>query len=248
MNQNNHFNIFSKRAENYKNIYDRETGFMRARLANGSWKEPFDPLDTRYNNDYTEGNAWQYLWYVPHDIPGLIKLIGDKNAFEQKLDKLFSMSSSLDDNAVVDVSGMIGQYVHGNEPSHHIAYLYNYIGKPRKTQQMVRKIMDELYTDQADGLCGNEDCGQMSAWYVMSALGFYPVNPANGKYDLGIPLFDKVDLVIDNGKLFTIVKSGESVENNRVTGYRLNGEPLDVLHITHDQIMKGGTLEFIFGQ
>ena len=246
--RSDHYDMFSKRSQNYRNVFDPKTLFMRARLSNGNWKEPFDPIDTRYDNDYTEGNAWQYLWYVPHDIPGLISLMGGKNVFEEKLDKLFSMSSSLGENAVVDVSGMIGQYVHGNEPSHHIAYMYNYIGKPEKTQNMVRRIMDELYSDQPDGLCGNEDCGQMSAWYIMSALGMYPVNPANGLYDLGIPLFDRAEIELGNGKYFTIVKTGEADGRNNVTGYQLNGEALDALQITHRQIMNGGTLEFIFGE
>ncbi len=199
------YNLFMARAGSYKNLFDPVTRFMRAKLEDGSWKEPFDPLDTRYNNDYTEGNAWQYTWYVPQDIENLISMMGGKEIFNTKLDSLFSISSDLGEDAALDVSGMIGQYVHGNEPSHHIPYLYNYSGQPWKTQEKVRQILTGLYNDQPDGLPGNEDCGQMSAWYVFSALGFYPVNPANGKYDLGIPLFRQAEIQLGMQKKFLII-------------------------------------------
>jgi predicted alpha-1,2-mannosidase len=239
------YNLFMERAAFFKNLFDPETRFMRAKLKDGRWKEPFDPLDTRYNNDYTEGNAWQYTWYVPQDIENLIGMMGGKEMFNAKLDSLFSVSSELDEHAVVDVSGMIGQYVHGNEPSHHIPYLYNYSGQPWKTQEKVREILTGLYHDQPDGLPGNEDCGQMSAWYVFSALGFYPVNPANGKFDLGIPLFRQAEIQLGLQKKFLIIAKNYSPERKYVKSVSLNGNTLKELFITYEQIMQGGTLEFV---
>lgn len=235
---------FTKRSGYYKNVFDQQSRFMRAKLADGTWEKPFDPLNAGYDNDYTEGNAWQYTWYVPQDISSLINLMGGKTLFISKLDSLFTISSSLDTNAAIDVSGMIGQYVHGNEPSHDIPYLYNYAGQPWKTQERVREIMRKMYSDQPDGLCGNDDCGQMSAWYVFNALGFYPVNPANGRYDLGIPLFPRVDIRLPDNKVFSIIANNLNEKNLYVKSVKLNGTPLDSLFILHNQIMPGGTLTF----
>jgi predicted alpha-1,2-mannosidase len=244
MNKVEDYELFMQRAGNYKNLFDSSTLFMRAKLEDGKWKKPFDPLDTRYTNDYTEGNAWQYTWYVPHDIPNLIRLMGGEQIFIKKLDSLFSISSDMGENAALDVSGMIGQYVHGNEPSHHIPYLYNYAGQPWKTQEKVRQILTGLYSDQPDGLPGNEDCGQMSAWYIFSALGFYPVNPASGKYDLGIPLFKQAEIQLDPQKKFTIIAKNYSPDHPYVKSVFLNGTIHKDPFITHEQIMQGGTLEF----
>jgi len=244
MNKPQDYSLFMERAGYYMNLFDSSRLFMRARLKNGNWKEPFDPLDTRYSNDYTEGNAWQYAWYVPHDVNNLIRMMGGEGIFNAKLDSLFSLSSDMGRDAVLDVSGMIGQYVHGNEPSHHIAYLYNYSGEPWKTQEKIREIMDGLYSDEPDGLAGNEDCGQMSAWYIFSALGFYPVNPANGKYDLGIPLFPQLEIQLEQQKKFTVIVKNYSPDNNYVKSVTLNGIKLNDLFITHRQIMAGGILEF----
>jgi predicted alpha-1,2-mannosidase len=233
-----------ERGRYYLNLFDSSKLFMRAKLGNGDWKEPFDPFDTRFFNDYTEGNAWQYTWYVPHDIINLISMMGGERVFNAKLDSLFTITSDMGSEAVLDVSGTIGQYVHGNEPSHHIAYLYNYSGQPWKTQEKVRQIMDGLYSDQPDGLAGNEDCGQMSAWYIFSAFGFYPVNPANGKYDLGIPLFPQLEIQLGQQNKFTIIAKNHSPENRYVKSVSLNGNKLNDLFITHNQIMEGGILEF----
>jgi predicted alpha-1,2-mannosidase len=244
MNKASDYDLFMKRSGYYQNLFDSTTLFMRAKLSDGNWKKPFDPLDTRYMNDYTEGNAWQYTWYVPHDIPNLISMMGGERIFLSKLDSLFSISSDMGEEAALDVSGMIGQYVHGNEPSHHIPYLYNYAGQPWKTQEKVRQILTGLYSDQPDGLPGNEDCGQMSAWYVFSALGFYPVNPANGKYDLGIPLFQQAEIQLGPERKFTIIARNYSPEHQYVKSVSLNGTILRDPFITHQQIMQGGTLEF----
>ncbi len=238
------YSLFMKRAGYFVNVFDTSTLFMRARLKNGRWKEPFNPLDAGYTNDYTEGNAWQYTWYVPHNITSLIDLMGGNYNFNSKLDSLFIISSELEENAALDISGMIGQYVHGNEPSHHIPYLYNYSNQPWKTQEKIRQILSELYTDQPDGLPGNEDCGQLSAWYIFSSLGFYPVNPASGKYDLGIPLFPRVELKLPMNKLLTILANNFKPENKYVKSIRFNGTVLNDFFITHEQIMNGGTLEF----
>ncbi|MEP0117468.1 glycoside hydrolase family 92 protein, partial [Reichenbachiella sp.] len=240
------YKYFSERAMSYKKLYDPETKFMRGKLSDGSWKTPFDPKYSahRVGAEYTEGNAWQHSWFVPHDVPGLIELMGGNDAFATHLDSLFNQDSNITgDNVSADISGLIGQYAHGNEPSHHIAYLYNYAGKPWKTQEMTRKIMKTMYNDQPDGLSGNEDCGQMSAWYVFSALGFYPVNPANGIYQLGSPLFDRA--TINMGKVsFVIEANNVSEENKYVKSVSLNGKVLNENQITHQQLMDGGLLVF----
>jgi hypothetical protein len=239
---------FSERAAFYRNVFDPSTGFMRGRLADGSWKEPFSPRFTSHRqDDYTEGNAWQYSWSVPHDVRGLIELMGGREAFIAKLDELFGQSSTLEGTAPPDVSGLIGQYAHGNEPSHHIAYLYAYAGAPWKTQERVRQIISSLYDVSPEGLPGNEDCGQMSAWYILSAIGFYPVNPADGTYVIGTPRFDRVTFQLDGGRQFNVEAPGVSETNMYIQTARLNGRPLDRCYITHAEITNGGSLVFIMG-
>ncbi len=243
------YNTFIKRAEYYKKYYDASTGFMRGKLSEGNWKTPFDPLYSSHRADeYTEGNAWQYSWFVPHDVAGLIKLHGSAERFENKLDSLFSIKETLKgENASPDISGLIGQYAHGNEPSHHVTYLYSYIGKPWKTAEKVREILNTMYTDKTDGLCGNEDCGQMSAWYVLSSIGFYPVNPADGNYVFGSPLFDRVEFMLDNGKTFTVIAKNNSDENRYIQSVTLNNKVLNRSFIKHSEITSGGTLLFTMG-
>jgi len=238
------YSLFMNRAGYFKNVFDTSSLFMRAKLKNGRWKEPFNPIDASYANDYMEGNAWQYTWYVPHDVYSLINLMGGPEIFNAKLDSLFTISSDMGDEAALDISGMIGQYVHGNEPSHHIPYLYNYSDQPWKTQEKIRQILTELYSDSPDGLAGNEDCGQLSAWYIFNSLGFYPVNPACGKYDLGIPLFPKVEIKLPMNRILTIQATNFSPENKYVKSIRFNGDIINDYFITHEQIMEGGTLEF----
>jgi putative alpha-1,2-mannosidase len=236
---------FSERAEFYRNVFDPDTGFMRARLSDGSWKKPFSPVAASHRQDeYTEGNAWQYSWFVPHDVQGLTDLMGGRDAFIAKLDELFEQSSELEGAAPPDISGMIGQYAQGNEPSHHVAYLYCYAGAPWKTQERVRQITDGLYDATPQGLPGNEDCGQMSAWYVLSAIGFYPVNPAEGIYVIGTPHHERSVLRLENGREFTIEAPGTSPENKYIRSATLNGRPLDRCYITHAEIVAGGTLSF----
>jgi predicted alpha-1,2-mannosidase len=232
---------FIERAQFYKNVFNPKNGFMQSKL-NAAWQEPFDPKEVNFN--FTEANSWQYSFYVPQDIMGFIELHGGNEKFAKKLDEMFSEESQTSGNHQVDITGLIGQYAHGNEPSHHMAYLYNYCGKPWKTQAMARKIMSELYSAQPDGLCGNEDCGQMSAWYVLSAMGFYPVNPANGVYDLGSPLFDKATIQLENGKHFEIIAHDNSEKNIYVKEVKLNGRKYKKSYICHADIMKGGKLEF----
>jgi predicted alpha-1,2-mannosidase len=248
LNEEDDVSTFSERATFYRNVYDPSTGFMRGRLADGSWKEPFSPRFTSHRqDDYTEGNAWQYSWFVPHDVRGLIELMGGREAFIAKLDELFSQSSTLEGSAPPDVSGLIGQYAHGNEPSHHIAYLYAYAGAPWKTQERVRLIIDSLYNATPEGLSGNEDCGQLSAWYIFSAIGLYPVNPADGTYVIGTPRFERVTIQLEGGRQFTVEAPGVSETNMYIQTARLNGRPLDRCYITHDEIANGGTLVFIMG-
>ena len=240
------YNLFMDRAAYYKNYYDKSTGFMRGKRSNGDWVSPFNPMyATNKQPEYTEGNAWQYSWFVPHDVDGLIALMGGNDRFISRLDSLFSLKLDLGPGAPPDVSGLIGLYAHGNEPSHHIAYLYAAAGKPARTQKMVRQIMRTLYNNTNAGLCGNEDCGQMSAWYVFSALGFYPLNPADGKYYIGSPLVKKATLKLDNGKTFTIDTKDQADGNVYVKKILLNGKMLATPFITHQDIMDGGTLEFV---
>ena len=236
---------FSKRADFYKNLFDKQTMFMRPRNSDGSWKTPFNPSDVAHSEsvggDYTEGNAWQYTWHVQHDVPGLIELFGGEERFLSKLDSLFTLELKTQQ---ADVTGLIGQYAHGNEPSHHITYLYTMAGKPERTQELIRQIFDTQYRPEPDGLCGNDDCGQMSAWYMLSAMGFYPVDPVSGNYIFGAPQMPKIVLHLPEGKTFTVIAKDLSEENKYVESIDLNGEKLNRNYITHEEIIKGGTLTF----
>jgi predicted alpha-1,2-mannosidase len=237
---------FDFRAISFRNIFDPKTGFMRARMSNGKFREPFDPFYAQYGGDYTEGNAWQYSWYVPHDPKGLIELMGGEDKFTEKLDSLFILEVSDEKfRHVEDIAGLMGQYAHGNEPSHHIAYLYNYAGKPWNTQEKVRSIVNKFYDNTPDGLCGNEDCGQMSAWYIFSAMGFYPVCPGSNEYVIGSPSLPDVTLHLDNGNDFKISAKDLTDENIYIQSVTLNGSPLDRCFITHEEIIAGGELIFV---
>lgn len=241
------YELFMERSRFYQNYFDPETKFFRGKLSNGEWREPFDPYHiVHMASDFTEGNAWQYLWLAPHDVEGLVELQEGEEPFVEKLDSLFSISSELNEGASADISGMIGQYAHGNEPSHHTTYLYAYVGQQYKTADKVRYIMDSLYTDQADGLCGNEDCGQMSAWYLFSALGFYPVNPVNGAYIFGSPIVQEASLQMPSGQTFT-VKSNANAQNRYIQSVEWNGTPYTKSYITHQDMVQGGTLVFNLG-
>ena len=235
------YKIFSKRAQSYKNIFDPESQFMRGRFRN-TWFAPFDPYEVNFN--YTEANSWQYSFYVPQDISGFINLLGGKDKLEAHLDKLFTAQAETSGRDQADITGLIGQYAHGNEPSHHMAYLYNFVNKPHKTQEKVRQILTELYQNSPDGISGNEDCGQMSAWYVLSSMGFYPVTPASNEYIIGNPLFDKTTINLENGNQFTIVAHNISDKNNYIESVLLNGKALNRTYLKHDEIINGGTLEF----
>jgi hypothetical protein len=233
--------IYSARAGYYENLYDPETGFIRPKK-NGGFVTPFAPNEVTFN--YTEGNAWVYSFFVPHDLFNLIKLHGGKEKFVAKLDELFTTTDKLTGREQPDITGLIGQYAHGNEPSHHIAYLYNYVGQPWKTQKYVRQILDEFYKPTPDGLIGNEDCGQMSAWYILSASGFYPVTPGNGIYVFGSPLFPEVKYHLESGKTFIIRAKNVSSTNKYIRSAKLNKRILDAPILSHEDIMKGGALEF----
>ena len=232
---------FYKRAQYYKNLYDPETKFFRGRK-NGGFVSPFDPRQVNFM--LTEANTWQYNFFVPQDVNTHIDLMGGKANYENMLAQLFNTASDLTGRQQVDITGLIGQYAHGNEPSHHMAYLFNFVGKPVKTQKIVRQIMDELYTDQPDGLCGNEDCGQMSAWYVMSAMGFFPVTPASGMFIIGVPHFEEMTLNFENGKKFTIKAKNLSRENRFIESVKLNGKPLNRSYLYCDEVLNGGKIEF----
>lgn len=242
------YEYFSKRGKAYENLFDSSVGFMRGKDSKGIFRTDFDPYNAvNATSDFIEGNSWQYTWFVPHNVQFLVDGMGGKEGFVNKLDSLFSVNSELDENTPKDVSGLIGQYAHGNEPSHHVAYLYNYAGVPWKTQEKVSQIMKTLYSNKPDGLCGNEDMGQMSAWYIFSALGFYPVNPADGNYVFGTPLFKKVILNLPNKKTFTVVAKNLSDRNIYIQRVLLNGKEIDKGYISHQQILEGGTLEFQMG-
>ncbi len=244
LNKENDFLQFQKRAQFYKNMYDPSLGFMRPKNADGNWVTPFEPAEG--SKHFVEGNSYQYSLFAPHDVNGLIRMIGGADKFDKWLDALFTVETAHDDLAV-DATGLIGQYAHGNEPSHHMAYLYNYVGVPWKTQDMVRRIMDSLYDDQPDGLSGNEDCGQMSAWYIMSAMGFYPVCPGDPNYAIGSPIFDKVTINLENGKKFVVQADKVSDKNRYIQSASLNGETYGKSWFSHDTIAAGGTLIFKMG-
>ena len=242
------YEYFSKRALAYQNYWDKDTHFFRGKNRDGSWVTPFNPVHSTHRNDaYCEGNGWQYTWLVPHDVEGLISLFGSKEAFVSKLDSLFLVNEDLGDAASPDISGLIGQYAHGNEPGHHTVYLYSFVGQQWKTAEKVDYILSHMYSDLPDGLQGNEDCGQMSSWYVFSALGFYPVNPSDGMYVLGRPIFDKVVLTLPENKVFEIRANNNSAENKYIQSIELNGQPYNKLYISHADIMAGGTLVFTMG-
>lgn len=241
MGKNEDYRYFINRAQNYKNIFDPESKFMRGRFRN-TWFAPFDPYEVNFN--YTEANAWQYSFYVPQDITGFTKLLGGKDALEDQLDSLFEAANETSGRDQADITGLIGQYAHGNEPSHHMAYLYNFINKPSKTQEKVNEILTKLYKNAPDGISGNEDCGQMSAWYVFSALGFYPVTPGSQNYIIGSPLFEKATINLENGNQFTILSEDLSEKNIYIKNVLLNNVALDRTYITHNEIMAGGSLVF----
>jgi predicted alpha-1,2-mannosidase len=235
------YKTYIQRAQYYKNVYDPETKFMRGRFRN-TWFAPFDPYEVNFN--YTEANSWQYSFYVPQDISGFMDLLGGKEKLEAQLDELFNAKTETSGREQSDITGLIGQYAHGNEPSHHMAYLYNFVNKPHKTQEKVHQILTELYKNDPDGVSGNEDCGQMSAWYVLSSMGLYSVTPGNNQYIIGTPLFKKTTLNLENGKTFTIVADNVSDTNKYVEYVKLNGRDLDVTYLNHEAIVAGGTLEF----
>ncbi|TSA36247.1 MAG: glycoside hydrolase family 92 protein [Porphyromonadaceae bacterium] len=241
------YQYFMNRSRNYRNVFDPETRFMRGRMSDGTWRQGFNPLNSSHNvHDFTEGNSWQYSWFVPQDPEDLMSLMGGKEKFIIRLDSLFNTSEKVQGaDASPDISGMVGQYAQGNEPSHHVAYLYNIAGEPAKTQEIIHRICTTLYTNQPDGLCGNEDCGQMSAWYVFSAMGFYPMNPANGVYQIGTPSFSKVTLNLPGGKTFTVTAENLTDKNFYIKSVILNGKPLDRMYITHQEIVAGGQLQLV---
>ena len=240
--------FFRDRSMNYKNLFDTTTMLMRPKLSDGSWLTPFNPFGLAHaesvGGDYTEGNAWQYTWHVMQDVEGLIGLYGGRETFLSQLDSLFIYDASLMGDGLSDVTGLIGLYAHGNEPSHHVAYLYALAGRPWRTQELVRELCDTKYINKPDGLCGNDDCGQMSAWYIFSMLGFYPVDPVSCEYVIGAPQVPEAVINLPGGGQFKVVAEGLSTDNKYVGGVTLNGEPYDKPYITHDDIVKGGTLVF----
>lgn len=240
---------FNKRSKNYTRYFDAQTGFMRGKNADGSWVTPFNPkFASHAGSQYVEGNAWQWTWFVPQDIKGFMKLYASREAFTQKLDTLFSTSSEIEGaDASGDITGLIGQYAHGNEPSHHIAYLYSYAGQPWKTQKLVDQILHDFYSTKPDGIIGNEDCGQMSAWYILNAMGFYQVTPGKPVYIIGRPLFDKVEIPLGSGKSFNIVCENNSPANKYVQQVFLNGKQHKSLFFTHSDIRNGSTLKIVMG-
>ena len=242
------YNYFFNRSRSYKKYYDPETRFMRAVGTDGKFRLPFNPFFAEHRtNDYTEGNAWQYTFLVPHDVKGLIQLFGSDKAFMSKLDSLFFVEGWAGDNASPDMSGMTGQYAHGNEPSHHVIYMYNYAGRPDKAAPLLRKMLNEMYLDQPDGLSGNEDVGQMSAWYILSSVGLYQVDPVGGRFVIGSPLFDKATVNVGAGKTFTVVAKNNSDRNIYVQSARLNGKALKNSYTEFNDIRHGGTLELVMG-
>lgn len=233
---------FDKRAQNWRNVFNPATGFMTPRDSRGNWQPNFSPDD--YTAHICESNGWHYLWSVQHDIPGLVDLMGGRDRFAQKLDSMMTYSPGADSELPIFSTGMIGQYAHGNEPSHHVIYLYNRTGQPWKAAKYLRQVMDELYKNAPAGICGNDDLGQTSAWYVFSAMGFYPVNPVSGRYEIGTPIFRSASVNIPGGKKFTVTAPNVSKENIYVKEVKFNGLPYRKSYITHDMIRRGGNLEF----
>ena len=243
------YQLFAKRAKYYAAYFDKEKGFMRGKLADGTFRKEYNPSFSLHEEaDYVEGNGWQYTFMVPHDAEGLIGLFGSKKTFSEKLDSLFLASSKLNEGASIDISGLIGQYAHGNEPSHSTLYLYQYADQGYKTAEKVRQVMTQMYKPTTDGLCGNDDCGQMSAWYIFSALGFYPMNPANGEYVFGSPTIDKAIIKLPNNKTFTIIAKNNSPKNIHIQSVSLNGKSYSDFFIRHTDIIAGGELVFEMGE
>ncbi len=240
---------YMERGGRYWKYYNDETGFMRGKNRDGSWKTPFNPKFSEHRRDeYTEGNAWQWTWFVPHDVKGLMALMGGRKAFLKKLDELFTTDSTIDgEHSSSDISGLIGQYAHGNEPSHHITHMYNYMGQPWKTQKLVHEILTTLYFANPNGLSGNEDCGQMSAWYILNAMGFYSFCPGDPTYSLGRPLFDEVAITLSTGKQFTVRAKNNAPDHLYIQSAHLNGVPLKSPFFSHQTLMEGGTLELTMG-
>lgn len=236
---------YARFSEAYEFYFDPSTRFMRGLDSKGEWRTPFSPRSSNHrNDDYCEGTAWQWTWFVPHDIEGLIKLMGGEDAFVDKLDSLFTAESQLEGEIVsADISGLIGQYAHGNEPSHHIIHMYNYVNRPWKTQELVDSVFHSQYANSIDGLSGNEDCGQMSAWYILNSMGFYQVCPGKPIYSIGRPLFDKASINLPDGKQFTIITKNNSRTNKYIVSVTLNGQPLNTPFFTHDDIITGGIME-----
>ena len=242
------YKYFYDRSQSYRRYFDRKTGFMRGVTSKGQFREPFNPFHAVHqHDDYTEGNAWQYTWLVSHDVHGLIGLFGGEKPFLQKLDSLFVAEGDLGEGASPDISGLIGQYAHGNEPSHHIIYMYNYAGQPWKAAPLLRKVFSEMYRDGLDGLSGNEDVGQMSAWYVLSSMGLYQVEPAGGRYIIGSPLFDSVEMNVGNGRTFKVTARNNSAENMYVQSAKLNGKKYTKSYVDFKDIVCGGELELVMG-
>ena len=244
------FNYFDKRSRSYQHYFDKQSRFMRGKDSKGNFRDlkEFDPLSTKHrNDDYCEGNAWQYTWLVPHDVHGLVDLFGSEKAFVSKLDSLFIVEGDMGEEASPDVSGLIGQYAHGNEPSHHIIYMYNYVGQPWKAAQLVRRVLREQYRNDLDGLSGNEDVGQMSAWYILSSIGLYQEEPAGGKYIIGSPLFNEARINVGDRKTFTVKAMNNSDKNIYVQSAKLNGKRYDKSYIDYRDIIAGGTLELTMG-
>ena len=238
--------VFAERAGYYRNYFDASSGFIRPKLEDGSWRTPYDPARSIHTvGDFCEGNGWQYTFFVPQDPYGLIGLFGGDTHFIEKLDEFFTNTDDMGDGASSDITGLIGQYAHGNEPSHHVAYLYAYAGQQWKTAEKVRFIMDEFYTDKPDGLIGNEDCGQMSAWYLMSAMGLYQMNPADGVFVFGSPRFKRIEMKVHDGQTFVVEAPDNGPENIYIKKVYLNGRPYDKSYITYQDIVNGGTLTFI---
>jgi predicted alpha-1,2-mannosidase len=240
--------VFAKRAENWRNVFHRQSGFVQPRYANGSWREPFDPARAGADSGFTEGNSWQYSWYQPQDEQGLIELLGGDEKLVSKLDAMFDAKVDPRQYAdVEDIAGLIGQYIHGNEPSHHLAYLYNYAGQPWRTQERLQQIVESQYKPTVDGLVGNDDLGQMSAWLIFTSLGFYPVAPASNEYVIGRPFVDRATLMLPDGKTFRIVAEKMSAEDRYVESVSLNGKPLERSYLRHEEIAHGGELRFVMG-
>ena len=240
---------YAEFGKGYKRYFDPSTRFMRGLDSEGNWRTPFNPRSSNHrSDDYCEGTAWQWTWFVPHDVEGLVDLMGGREAFIGKLDSLFTANSALEGELVsADISGLIGQYAHGNEPSHHITHLYNYVGQSYKTQELVDEVLHTLYFNDPNGLSGNEDCGQMSAWYILNAMGFYQVCPGKPVYSIGRPLFDKATIHLKGGKTFTIVTHNNSRENKYVQKMVLNGKELNAPFFAHQDMIDGGTLELTMG-